>query len=57
MALINCPECSGQVSDKAKVCPHCGYELVALPKKKTLAPTQFKANRKKSGWLSFISFS
>ena len=24
MALINCPECSKQISDKAECCPHCG---------------------------------
>ena len=24
MALFNCPECGGQVSDKAAFCPHCG---------------------------------
>ena len=24
MALINCPECSKQISDKAVACPHCG---------------------------------
>ena len=24
MALINCPECQKQISDKAPVCPHCG---------------------------------
>lgn len=25
MAMIKCPECGGNVSDKADVCPHCGY--------------------------------
>ena len=25
MALINCPECNKEVSDKAEVCPHCGF--------------------------------
>jgi predicted amidophosphoribosyltransferase len=24
MALINCPECAKQISDKATACPHCG---------------------------------
>lgn len=24
MALINCPECKKQISDKAECCPHCG---------------------------------
>ena len=27
MALINCPECGQQVSDKAAVCIHCGAPL------------------------------
>lgn len=25
MALINCPECTKEISDKVKTCPHCGY--------------------------------
>ena len=27
MAIFNCPECGGIVSDKAKACPHCGYPI------------------------------
>ena len=27
MALITCPECQLQVSDKALSCPHCGYPI------------------------------
>ena len=27
MALIKCPECSGQVSEKATACPHCGCPI------------------------------
>ena len=27
MALINCPECGKQISDKAPACPNCGYPL------------------------------
>ncbi|WP_102348431.1 zinc-ribbon domain-containing protein [Bacillus sp. Marseille-P3661] len=27
MALISCPECSREISDKVKSCPHCGYPL------------------------------
>lgn len=27
MALIKCPECDLQVSDKAVSCPHCGYPM------------------------------
>ncbi len=28
MALINCPECNKEISDKVKACPHCGFPLV-----------------------------
>ena len=27
MALIKCPECNKEISDKAKVCPNCGVEI------------------------------
>lgn len=27
MALIHCPFCGGYISDKAPVCPHCGYVM------------------------------
>ena len=27
MALIQCPECSGQISDRAVICPHCGFPI------------------------------
>ena len=27
MALISCPECNHQISDKALSCPSCGYPL------------------------------
>lgn len=27
MALINCPECSKQISDQSTTCPHCGYPI------------------------------
>lgn len=35
MAMIQCPECGQEVSDKAKKCVHCGKVLIAevLPKK------------------------
>lgn len=32
MALIKCPECELQVSNKAISCPHCGYPLQASQK-------------------------
>lgn len=33
MALIKCPECELQVSDKALSCPHCGYPLKDMESK------------------------
>ncbi len=27
MALINCPECNAQISDKASNCPNCGFPI------------------------------
>ena len=27
MALIKCPECNKEISDKSKVCVHCGYPI------------------------------
>lgn len=27
MALINCPECNKEISDKAETCINCGYKL------------------------------
>ncbi len=27
MALIKCKECNKDVSDTAKICPHCGFDL------------------------------
>lgn len=28
MAIIKCPECGKKISDKARVCVHCGYPLL-----------------------------
>lgn len=33
MAMIQCPECGGEVSDKAKKCIHCGKILIEEPKR------------------------
>ena len=30
MALVKCPECSAQISDKATACPSCGYPIPAV---------------------------
>ena len=30
MALIKCPECGRDISDKAGRCPHCGYPIDSI---------------------------
>ena len=27
MAIVKCPECNREVSDKASACPNCGYQI------------------------------
>lgn len=42
MALIICPECGREVSDKAEICPHCGIKIAGnadiLNKQQAVAP-------------------
>ena len=33
MALVNCPECGNEISDKAQSCPKCGYPIACIIKK------------------------
>ncbi len=33
MALITCPECGKEISDKAPACPHCGNPMASLVEK------------------------
>lgn len=42
MALIKCPECELQASDKARACPHCGY-----PMQKDVKPQRQNKQRKR----------
>lgn len=36
MALVKCKECGKELSDKAKICPHCGYRKQKTITKKTI---------------------
>ena len=40
MALIVCPECGKNISDKASACPHCGLPAGFFVKKTTTADTK-----------------
>ena len=37
MALIKCPECEREISDKAEACPHCGCPTAKNVKQKQLS--------------------
>ena len=45
MALIKCPECGKEISDKSSACIHCGYPLANIQQEKTnVAQTQSVAS-------------
>lgn len=56
MALIKCPECGKEISDKANSCPNCGYPIESLSSEGIVkirvsvlkAPTGFNGNQKVS---------
>ena len=46
MALIKCPECGREISDKAPQCPHCGCPITSSQPNKTEAAIQPKPSAK-----------
>jgi sensor c-di-GMP phosphodiesterase-like protein len=56
MALIQCHECSGQVSDHARTCPHCGAPVIATIKRRQKAALIGLAIRIGAALLIGISF-
>lgn len=42
MALIKCPECGGEISDKAAACIHCGFPLAEVKTDKSLPDDTLK---------------
>lgn len=56
MALITCPECGNNVSDKAKACPKCGYQVFP-PQQNDVAVNTAESDSSSSGrTLSIIGF-
>lgn len=64
MALIKCPECGQDVSDKAEICPHCGIKIAGNvnvvpqeePTVQPVAPQGDKPKGKKSKKVLIASF-
>lgn len=49
MALIQCPECNGKVSDRAATCPHCGFPLINVQTSDTRPRSPGRKHSKASG--------
>ena len=47
MALINCPECSKEVSDMALACPHCGFGVAGYIEKERIAQQELADEQKR----------
>lgn len=55
MALISCPQCGKQISDKAPRCPHCGLDLSVSPvPQENNTPTTPKKKTKKV-WIAVVA--
>lgn len=50
MALINCPECSKQISSKAEACPGCGYVVSKIPLVKNQGETYSTESLRNLPW-------
>lgn len=53
MALINCPECGKEISDKAKSCPNCGCPIAEVSKSGTVRIKM--PNNIVEGWAGLFS--
>ena len=56
MALISCPHCGKQVSDKSEVCVHCGEKLVVVPQEtKEVNFDKLNTSKQQAIFAEFIS--
>lgn len=59
MALIPCPNCGRQISDKAKTCPQCGYVLsldeLIPTQTRTIIEKKLKCHKKRIWFLSVLA--
>lgn len=45
MALLNCPECHKEISDKSKSCPNCGFPMEEIKFHESLNAMEFEEDR------------
>lgn len=56
MALISCPHCGKQISDKSEVCVHCREKLLAVPQEtKEVHFDKLSASKQQAIFAEFIS--
>lgn len=48
MSLIKCPECGNEISEKATVCPNCGFPISNVNKEQINQSTDIHLNKKKN---------
>lgn len=48
MALIKCPECGAEVSDKAEKCPHCSYPIAQESEAEKIQTIEMTSKKLKS---------
>jgi RNase P/RNase MRP subunit POP5 len=53
MALIKCPECGKEISNKATACVHCGYPIPSMPQEMSTRP-QLSVNEPKEKICNWI---
>lgn len=51
MALLLCPECENDASDRASVCPHCGFPIAAS----VVEDAYVRAQQPRSRWGTLLS--
>ncbi|MCD7958942.1 MAG: zinc ribbon domain-containing protein [Ruminococcus sp.] len=52
MAMIKCPECGREISDRAASCPNCGVPIASGKKVKIKMP---KTAQMAQGWIGLLS--
>lgn len=50
MAIIKCPQCENQISDKAPSCPHCGEVFAPQPLQQNVGSSFVQPNQSANGY-------